>query len=117
MASKDVAAILGKDFVTLKLDWDRQAGAKDLIKPSDGGSPGLPWFAFLDGDGKVVIDSIAPSLKLPSGNAVAGNIGFPAKDDEYAHFQTMVEKVRRHITGDELAKLIAAMEAINKKTT
>jgi len=108
MASKDVAPILAKEFVTLKLDWDRQPGARDLVKPSNGTNPGLPWFAFLDGDGNVLIDSIAP---------VTGNVGFPAKDVEYAHFKTMLEKVKRHLTDGDIAKLIQSLVAANKPTT
>jgi hypothetical protein len=108
MASKDVAPILAKEFVIVRLDWDRMAGARDLLKPSNGKDAGLPWFAFLDGDGKVLIDSIAP---------VTGNVGFPAKADEYAHFKTMLEKVKRHLTDQDIAKLIASLEEANKKTT
>jgi len=108
MASKDVAPILAKEFVTLKLDWDRQPGARDLLKPSNGEDAGLPWSAFLDGDGKVLIDSIAP---------VTGNVGFPARDVEYAHFKTMLERVKRHLTDEDIAKLIQSLGAANKTTT
>ncbi len=108
MASKDVAPILAKEFVTLKLDWDRQPGARDLLKPSNGKDAGLPWFAFLDGDGNVLIDSIAPAT---------GNVGFPARDVEYAHFKSMLEKVRRHLTDEDIAKLMKSLEAANKSTT
>ncbi len=107
MASKDVAPLLAKEFVILRLDWDRQPGARDLIKPSNGKDPGLPWFAFLDGDGNMLIDSIAP---------VTGNVGFPAKDVEYAHFKTMLEKVKRHLTDDDIAKLMKSLEVANKPT-
>jgi len=108
MASKDVAPVLAREFVSVKIDWDRMPGAKDLVKPSGGKEPGLPWFAFLDGDGTVLIDSIAP---------VTGNVGFPAKDVEYAHFKTMLEKVKRHLTNEDVSKLIASLEEANKKTT
>ena len=108
MASKDVAPILAKEFVAVKIDWERMAGAKDLVKPSSGDDPGLPWFAFVAGDGTVLIDSIAP---------VTGNVGFPAKDVEYAHFKTMLEKVKRHLTDEDIGKLIKSLEEANKKTT
>jgi uncharacterized protein YyaL (SSP411 family) len=107
MASKDVAAILAKEFVIVKLDWDRMPDAKDLVKPSDGKNPGLPWFVFMDGDGKPLIDSIAPKT---------GNLGFPAKAEEYAYFKTMLDKVKRHLTDDDIAKLMASLEAANKTT-
>ncbi len=108
MASRDVAELLAKEFVILKLDWDRQPGARDLVKPSGGRDAGLPWFAFLDGGGNVIIDSIAPAT---------GNIGFPAKDVEYAHFKTMLEKVKRHLSDDDITKLIKSLEEANRQTT
>jgi hypothetical protein len=108
MASKDVASILAKEFVSVKIDWDRMKGARDLVKPSNGKAPGLPWFVFMDGDGKPLIDSIAP---------VTGNVGFPAKAEEYAHFKTMLDKVKRHLTDEDIAKLIKSLEEANKATT
>ncbi len=108
MASKDVAPVLAKEFVAVKIDWDRMAGARDLLKPSDGKAPGLPWFAFVDGDGKVLVDSIAPAT---------GNVGFPAKDVEYAHFKVMLEKVKRHLSDEDIARLIVSLEEANRKTT
>jgi len=108
MASKDVAAILAREFVSVKIDWDRMKGARDLVQPSSGKSPGLPWFVFMDGDGKPLIDSIAP---------VTGNVGFPAKAEEYAHFKTMLDKVKRHLTDEDIAKLIKSLEEANKATT
>jgi hypothetical protein len=117
MASKDVAPILAKEFVSVKIDWDRMAGAKDLVKPSAGCNPGLPWFVFMDTNRQVLIDSIAPAITLPSGTVVPGNVGFPAKADEYAHFKTMLDKVKRHLTDEDIAKLIKSLEEANKPTT
>jgi hypothetical protein len=108
MASKDVAALLAREFVSVKIDWDRMKGARDLVKPSNGKDPGLPWFVFMDGDGKPLIDSIAPAT---------GNVGFPAKAEEYAHFKTMLDKVKRHLTDEDIAKLIKSLEEANKATT
>lgn len=108
MASKDVAPILAREFVAVKIDWDRMAGARELVKASSGKDPGLPWFAFLNSDSKILIDSIAPAT---------GNVGFPAKDVEYAHFKVMLEKVKRHLTDEDIAKLIKSLEEANKKTT
>ena len=108
MASKDVASILGREFVTVKIDWDRMKGARDLVKASNGKDNGLPWFVFLDGEGNSLIDSIAPKT---------GNVGFPAKAEEYAHFKTMLDKVKRHLTDEDVAKLIKSLEDANKPTT
>ena len=51
MAAKDVAPILAKEFVNLKLDYDRMPGAKELQLRYAGKNIGLPWFVFLRNDG------------------------------------------------------------------
>ncbi len=60
MASKDVAPLLAKEFVFAKLDFDRAKGAKEIEKRYIDKEQGLPWFAFLDGDGKALIHSTGP---------------------------------------------------------
>ena len=104
MASKDVAPLLAKEFVLVKLDFDRAKGAKEIEKRYVDQQQGLPWFAFLDGDGKGLANSTGPK----------GNVGFPAEPDEIAHFKTMLEQVRRHLTGDDIAFLVKSLEEANK---
>jgi hypothetical protein len=106
MASTDVAPLLAKEFVTLKLDFDRAKGAKEIEKRYIDKEQGLPWFAFLDGDGNAVIHSTGPK----------GNTGFPAQPEEIAHFKTMLEKVKKHLTDSEIAFLVKSLEEANKKT-
>jgi hypothetical protein len=105
MASKDVAPLLSKEFVLLKLDYDRAKGAKEIEKRYIETEQGLPWFAFLDGDGKALIHSTGP----------LGNTGFPAKADEIAHFKTMLQTVKRTLTDADVAYLVASLEEANKK--
>lgn len=105
MASTDIAPLLAKEFVVVKLDFDRAPGAQDLAKRYQTKDQGLPWMVIVDGDGKAIADSTGPE----------GNIGFPAKDSEYAHFKTMLEKAKRHLTDKDIAALIASLEAANKK--
>lgn len=101
MLQPEVAAILGRDFVPLKIDIDRMTGGKDLmarLRGSQGG--GIPWFAFLDSSGKPLITSD------PGGG---GNIGFPAKDDEIAHFEKMLRETAKKISADDIAKLSSSL--------
>jgi hypothetical protein len=105
MASKDVAPVLAREFVTLKLDYDRAKGAKDVERRYIEKEQGLPWFVFLDGDGKALIHSTGPK----------GNAGFPAQPDEIAHFKTMLETVKRHLTDEQIAFLVASLEEANRK--
>ncbi len=106
MATKDVAPVLAKEFVSLKLDYDRMKGAKDLEKRYVSKEQGLPWFVFLDGEGKAIVNSTTPDGK---------NIGFPATPEEIAYFKTMLDKAKRHMTDEEIAGLVKSLEEANRK--
>jgi hypothetical protein len=105
MASKDVAPLLAREFVFAKIDYDRAKGAKEIEKRYIDKEQGLPWFAFLDGDGKALIHSTGPK----------GNTGFPAQPDEIAHFKTMLQTVKKRLTDEEIAFLVSSLEEANKK--
>jgi len=105
MALKDVAPILAKEFIPLMLDFDRQPGAKHIEKRYIDKEQGLPWFAFVDGDGKAVITSTGPK----------GNVGHPYQPHEVEHFKTMLMKVKRHLTDADINFLIKSIEEANKK--
>ena len=107
MASKDVAPLLAKEFVTVRLDFDRGIGAKDIERRYIKDDQGLPWIAFVDGDGKCLIHSTRDKDK-------GGNIGHPAKPDEVDYFKTMLQTVKRHLTDDDIGFLIKSIEAFNK---
>ncbi len=109
MALKDVAPVLEKDFVTLKIDQDRMTGGADLLKRYCAKPGGIPWFVFLDGDGKVLITSDDPD---------SGNIGYPGGDVEEPHFRRMLQAVVKHITPAEIDALVKSARAFtNAKLT
>ncbi len=90
MALPDIAQLLAKDFVDLKIDEDRMLGAKAVearFRGEDAGG-GIPWFVFLDHAGKPIATSDGPE----------GNTGFPYQDAEIAHFVTMLKKAARSLT-------------------
>jgi hypothetical protein len=105
MASKDVAPLLAKEFVLARLDYDRAKGAKELEKRYIDKEQGLPWFVFLDGDGKALTHSTGPK----------GNTGFPAAPEEIAHFKTMLQTVKRKLTDEDVAFLVTSLEEANKR--
>jgi thiol-disulfide isomerase/thioredoxin len=56
MARPEVAALLAKDYVDLKIDTDRMTGGDDFLKKFNpkAGTPeggGIPWIAILNADG------------------------------------------------------------------
>lgn len=113
MAQPEVAALLAKDFVDLKIDTDRMTGggdmAKELRAKAGAKDGGIPWFVLQGAD-----DAI-----LATSDAKDGNIGFPVKDEEIAHFVGMLEKARKNLTAADLetlrASLVASREADEKK--
>nr|UXE45585.1 thiol:disulfide interchange protein DsbD [uncultured bacterium] len=86
LAKQEIAEILGRDFIDVKIDEDRMTGGKELdARFRKGASGGIPWIAFLDAKGNVLATSDGPD----------GNIGYPAKPDEIAHFANMLAVARR----------------------
>jgi hypothetical protein len=104
MALPDVAPLLAKEFIPRMLDYDRMPGAKDIEKRYIDKEQGLPWFAFIDGDGRAVITSTGPQ----------GNVGHPYAPHEVDHFKVMLQKAKRHLTDADIAFLIKSIEAANK---
>jgi hypothetical protein len=105
MASSNVAALLAKEFVAVRLDLDRGTGAKEIESRFTDQEQGLPWFAFVDpATGRAATTSTGPK----------GNVGFPWEPHEIAHFKTMLETSKRHLTGNDIAALVTSLEEFRK---
>jgi hypothetical protein len=105
MASPNVAPVLAKAFVSLKLEADRMVGGKEILKRYQANEAGIPWFVFLDVDGRAVVTSDGPK----------GNVGFPAAPHEIAYFRTMLEQSTRSLTAADITALVASLEEANRK--
>ena len=105
MASPTVAPILAKEFVSVKIEADRMIGGKAILNRYQADQGGIPWFVFLDGDGKAVVTSDGPK----------GNVGFPAAPHEIAYFRTMLDRSRKVLTDADINALVASLEEANKK--
>lgn len=102
LASAEVGAILGKQFVDVKIDTDRTVGGKELLeKLAHGKSSGIPWFVMLDSNGAPVIDS-----NLADGQ----NIGFPTAPQEIEHFATMLKQAATRLTAADIDRLKASLQ-------
>jgi thiol-disulfide isomerase/thioredoxin len=102
LARPEIAPVLAKDFVDVKIDMDRTTGAKEVLtryNPSAQG--GIPWFVILDVDGKAVVTSDGPK----------GNIGYPGEPHEIAHFCKMLETARHRMTADDVEALRKSLVA------
>ena len=95
-----MAAILGKDYVELKVDTDRMAGGKALALKLRGMQGGIPWMVILDEKGKQLTTSDGPK----------GNVGYPAQPQEIAYFMEMLEETKQRITAEELLAVEASLK-------
>jgi hypothetical protein len=102
MALADVAPVLAKDFDFLMLDTDRMDTANDVMKRYGGKGGGIPWFAFVDGDGTCIANTEHPT---------EGNIGFPGEEPGATHFKQMLQKAAKRITPDEIDRLVTSVIA------
>lgn len=99
---KEVAALLGKDFVLQSIDSGKHQNTKGLlakIRPKAGG--GIPWMVIQDADGRTVVTSDGPK----------GNIGCPWQPDEIAYFREMLAKARKNLTDADLDAIVQANQA------
>ena len=96
MALPEVAPLLAKDFVELKLDVERNPGAMEILQRYTAKKPGYPWILFLDSEGKALADGFDPQ---------GANIGCPYEDKEIAHFVSMLDKARVNLTPADLDTL------------
>jgi len=105
MAKPEVAALLGKDFVDVKIDNDRMTGAKEIyeaqLKAAGQKESGIPWFVFVDGDGKLLAHATGPK----------GNVGFPYQPEEVEHFGTMLKAAQKNLTDAEIATLVQMLHS------
>jgi thioredoxin-related protein len=107
MARPEIAAVLSKEFVDRKIDNDRTVGGQDLMLSYCEKQQGIPWFAFVDGDGKVLATST---------DEKGNNTGFPSADEEIAHFVKMLESTCTTITKAEIAMLRDSLVGEREKT-
>lgn len=95
------APIVGDRLVLATIDLGRNPKAVELWQKYAGERPpGLPWFAFIDSDGKVI------STSKPEGGQ---NIGFPTGDDEIGMF---VDMLRRAVPGVTDAQAKSVRESL-----
>lgn len=102
MAQDYVAALLKKDFVDIKIDQERTIGGTDMKnKYPNAEKAGIPWFAALDPDGKL----------LASSTDSGANTGFPANEAEIAAFGEFLKKSAKTLTAVEIKKLLESLQA------
>jgi thiol-disulfide isomerase/thioredoxin len=99
-----IAAILAKDFVDVKIDTERMEGGKQMATKF-GATGGIPWYAFVDGEGKTLVHSAS----------AGSNIGYPGAPEEIAGFEGMVKRVAKKISAAEVGTLTGSLKEEAKK--
>ncbi|MFO1054511.1 MAG: thioredoxin family protein [Planctomycetota bacterium] len=101
LALPEIAAIVAKDYVDVKIDEDRMVDGKKVeaeIRKDRGG--GIPWILIAEPDLKELITSDDETQKGPN-----KNIGYPSSESERAHFMKMIAATRRNMTDEDVATL------------
>ena len=102
LAIPEIARVIAQDYILVKINIERMAGAKafDSRIRQEGG--GIPWYAIFDTKGKLLISSVG----------LQGNIGCPVKPGEIAHFIHMISETAQNITSEQL---LAIEKGLNQK--
>jgi thiol-disulfide isomerase/thioredoxin len=99
----EAAPILAKYYSVVTVDTEKNEGSEPLARRlgSKDGIDGIPWFAVIDAQGKVLATSEGPK----------GNIGFPDSDIEVAHFFSVLHSTAKGITAGEIETITKALKA------
>ena len=103
MARPEIAALLSKEFVEIKIDIDRTGGAADMEKKL-GATGGIPWYVIIDSAGKALITS----------STEGDNIGFPANDAEIARFGSMLKRTAHRLTQADIQRILDSLKTESK---
>ena len=73
-----------------------------MEKSTGGEGAGLPFFAFFDSRGAMIVNSVAPArLEHGKGGDPGGNIGYPSAPSEVDWFLAMLRKAAPRMTAHE----------------
>ena len=111
LAAPEVKPIIDKHYVLVNLTVQESkdkkalenAGGDEVMASLGGKGAGLPFYAYLDGSGT----RLANSMAMPNG----GNIGFPANQEELTAFMGLFDKTAPRLSAEERGQLV---EYLNK---
>jgi thioredoxin-related protein len=101
----DVKKLIDAHYVVVHLDVQERGekiqalenpGGREIMSDLGGSDSGLPFYAFLDGKGKKIADSMIEGPKNE-------NIGFPGSELEIALFDRLLKETAPRMSADERA--------------
>jgi thiol:disulfide interchange protein len=104
--SKEVGHLVAANYVVANLvvreDDDKKAlehpGGGELMEEWGGGASGLPFYVFLDVDGRKLVDSNV----MPGG----ANIGFPVSPEEIDAFMGLLDRTAPRLGDADRARIV-----------
>lgn len=112
LSDQEVKGIIGKYYVVTHLDIQEvkpgkkdsleNPGGNEIAAKLGGANSGLPFFAFLDGNGKKLADSNV----MPKGQ----NIGYPAAKEEIVEFGKLLEATAPGMSQEERTAITTYLE-------
>lgn len=113
LADPEMSKLIKKNFVVIHLDvlesGEKKAleneGGIDVMKSLSGENAGLPFSAFTEANGKMLINSNRTTTDPKT------NIGYPAAPEEIAHFVKMLKSHAPRLTDAERGKIEAWLKA------
>ncbi|QGQ23634.1 hypothetical protein F1728_13520 [Gimesia benthica] len=92
-----------RDYIWIKLDH-RWSGTHEIMKKLRNDAPGgIPWWAILDADGKILVTS-------NNDQDEDQNIGFPSSTSGREHYRKMLEKTAIRLNDTEINELVDALK-------
>ncbi|QDT18353.1 Nickel uptake substrate-specific transmembrane region [Gimesia chilikensis] len=92
-----------RDYIWIKLDH-RWTGTHEIMKKLRNDAPGgIPWWAILDADGKILVTS-------NNDQDEDQNIGFPSSTSGREHYKKMLEKTAIRLNDTEINELVDALK-------
>ena len=96
----EVAALIAKDYLDLKIDTERMIGGQAMLDEYCKKPDGIPWIVILDSEGKPLVNSTSSM----------GNIGYPAEPHEISHFMSMLKQTARKMNQVDLDQIEATFK-------
>jgi thiol-disulfide isomerase/thioredoxin len=95
LAQPEIASLMARDYIDVKIDTDRMTGGEKLLAEYCKKPGGIPWYVILDADGK----------PLATSDAEKGNIGYPAEPHEIDAFMALLKQTARHLEPEQQAMI------------
>jgi len=107
LARPEIAPIVEANFVDVAIDTDRMAGGGALCTEyAQGKSTGIPFMAWLDGEGAIVARSF---------DAQGDNIGYPSKASEIEAFMAIFGQQAKHASAEQVALVRKTLTDLGEK--